>query len=127
MGAAFGTHHRLNGSGLVQASNTTRAGPPMSRVTTYSQSDLRSAVVVAGSFSLVAPIDRLLPFQRGPEAGVLMAPNVSLMPAGTMSNFAARSETEAWRRTRGAYNAKSPGDLSTGLLPSVRFPGTFSL
>src|SRR5712675_615935 len=63
----FGTHHRLNSSGLVHASNTIRAGPLMVRVTTSSRSDFRSTVVWffmgAGSLSLLASIDLLLPFQ----------------------------------------------------------------
>src|SRR6187431_2755718 len=63
----FGTHHRLNSSGLVHASNTMRAGPLKVRVTTSSRSDFRSAVVRffmgVGSLSLVASIDLLLPFQ----------------------------------------------------------------
>src|SRR5688572_21456059 len=41
----FGTHHCLNSSGLVHASNTMRAGPLKVRVTTSSRSDLRSTVV----------------------------------------------------------------------------------
>src|SRR5215813_774226 len=41
----FGTHHCLNSSGLVQASNTMRAGALKVRVTTSSRSDLRSIVV----------------------------------------------------------------------------------
>src|SRR5215475_2544558 len=41
----FGAHHRLNSSGLVQASNTTRAGALKVRVTTSSRSDFRSTVV----------------------------------------------------------------------------------
>src|SRR5262249_17857104 len=40
----FGTHQRLNSSGLVQASNTRRAGPLTVRVTTSSRSDFRSTV-----------------------------------------------------------------------------------
>src|SRR6185369_7955574 len=63
----FGTHHCLNSSGLVHASNTMRAGPLMVRVTTSSRSDFRSAVVWlftgVGSLSLLASIDLLLPFQ----------------------------------------------------------------
>ena len=63
----FGTHHRLNSSGLVHASNTRRAGPLMVRVTTSSRSDFRSTVVRffmgVGSLSLLASIDLLLPFQ----------------------------------------------------------------
>src|ERR1044071_7615313 len=62
----FGTHHRLNSSGLVHASNTIRAGPLKVRVTTSSRSDFRSTVVRffigVGSLSLVS-IDFLLPFQ----------------------------------------------------------------
>src|SRR6476659_1281767 len=63
----FGTHHRLNSSGLVHASNTMRAGALKVRVTTSSRSDFRSVVVWffmgAGSFPLLASIDHLLPFQ----------------------------------------------------------------
>src|ERR1044071_6220791 len=63
----FGTHHRLNSSGLVHASNTMRAGPLKVRVTTSSRSDFRSTVVRffmrVGSLSLLASIDLLLPFQ----------------------------------------------------------------
>src|SRR6476660_5064312 len=63
----FGTHHRLNSSGLVHASNTMRAGPLKVRVTTSSRSDFRSTVVRffmgVGSLSLFASINLLLPFQ----------------------------------------------------------------
>src|SRR6185295_1308212 len=63
----FGTHHCLNSSGLVHASNTMRAGPLMVRVTTSSRSDFRSAVVRffmgVGSLPPLASIDLLLPFQ----------------------------------------------------------------
>src|SRR5260221_11004363 len=63
----FGAHHRLSSSGLVNASNTMRAGPLMVRVTTSSRSDFRSTVVRffvgVGSLSLLASIDFLLPFQ----------------------------------------------------------------
>src|SRR5262245_24567719 len=63
----FGTHHCLNSSGLVHASNTMRAGPLMIRVTTSSRSDFRSAVVRffvgMGSLSLLASIGFLLPFE----------------------------------------------------------------
>src|SRR4026207_1799476 len=63
----FGTHHRLSSSGLVNASNTMRAGPLMVRVTTSSRSDFRSTVVWffmgVSSLSCVASIDVLLPFQ----------------------------------------------------------------
>src|SRR6478609_6395786 len=62
----FGTHHRLNSSGLVHASNTMRAGPLTVRVTTSSRSDFRSTVVRffmgVGSLPLVAFIKLLLPF-----------------------------------------------------------------
>src|SRR5215510_5180227 len=81
----FGTHHRLSSSGLVQASNTIRAGALKVRVTTSSRSDFRSTVVrffpEAGSPSLFASIGLFLPFQsldnlvqlvetRGPELAV---------------------------------------------------------
>src|SRR5262245_52795485 len=63
----LGTHHRLNSSGLVHASNTMRAGPLKVRVTTSSRSDFRSTVVRffmrVGSLSLFASIDLLLLFQ----------------------------------------------------------------
>src|SRR5262245_4384863 len=62
----FGTHHRLNSSDLVNASNTMRAGPLKVRVTTSSRSDFRSTVVRfmgAGSLSLLASIAVLLPFE----------------------------------------------------------------
>src|SRR5262252_9601806 len=63
----FGTHHCLNSSGLVHASNTMRAGALKVRVTTSSRSDFRSTVVRffmgVGSLSLFASIDLLLPFQ----------------------------------------------------------------
>src|SRR5262245_21909935 len=63
----FGTHHRLNSSGLVHASNTIRAGALKVRVTTSSRSDVRSVVVGffngVGSLSLLASIGFLLPFQ----------------------------------------------------------------
>src|SRR6266498_1217505 len=63
----FGTHHCLNSSGLVHASNTMRAGPLKVRVTTSSRSDFRSTVVRffmgVGSLTLLASIDLLLPFQ----------------------------------------------------------------
>src|SRR4030095_1685286 len=63
----FGTHHRLNSSGVVHASNTMRAGPLKVRVVTSSRSDVRSTVVLffvgAGSLPVLASIDLLLPFQ----------------------------------------------------------------
>ena len=63
----FGTHQRLNSSGVVHASNTMRAGASKVRVTTTSRSDFRSTVVRffmgVGSPSLLASIDLLLPFQ----------------------------------------------------------------
>src|SRR6478672_6118120 len=65
--ADFGAHHRLSSSGLVQASNTMRAGALKARVTTSSRSDFRSTVVrffpEAKSRSLFAAIDLFLPFQ----------------------------------------------------------------
>src|SRR5258706_14670238 len=65
--ADFGTHHRLNNSGLVHASNTMRAGPLKVRVSTSSRSDFRSTVVWffmgAGSLSLPAAFYPLLRFQ----------------------------------------------------------------
>src|SRR4051794_25594478 len=85
----FGTHHRLNRSGLVHASNTRRAGPLNVRVTTSSRSDFRSTVVRffmgVGSLSLLASINLLLAFQfldnlvqlveaRIPELAVLLDP-----------------------------------------------------
>src|SRR5262249_2487754 len=63
----FGTQHRLNSSGLVNASKTIRAGPLMVRVTTSSRSDVRCTVVpffiAVASRSPLASIDLLLPFQ----------------------------------------------------------------
>src|SRR5262245_2950134 len=63
----FGTHHRLNNSGLVQASNTMRAGALKVRVTTSSRSDFRSTFVrflpEVRSTSLFASIDVLLPLR----------------------------------------------------------------
>src|SRR6185436_6312794 len=61
----FGTHHCLNSSGLVHASNTRRAGPLNVRVTTSSRPDFRSTVVFfgVGSLPLLASIRLLLPFQ----------------------------------------------------------------
>src|SRR6185436_17621304 len=62
----FGTHHCLNSSGVVHASNTRRAGALKVRVTTSSRSDFRSTVVRffmgVGSLFLVASIDLLLQF-----------------------------------------------------------------
>src|SRR4029450_7573480 len=63
----FGTHHCLNSSGLVHASNTMRAGGLKVRVTTSSRSAFRSTVVRffigVASLSLLASIGLLLPFQ----------------------------------------------------------------
>src|SRR5215510_7567268 len=62
----FGTHHRLNRSGLVQASNTMRAGPLKVRVTTSSRT---SALSSCGSswgwahFLVLPPIGALLRFE----------------------------------------------------------------
>src|SRR4051812_41069123 len=65
--ADFGTHHRLNSSGLLQASNTMRGGALKVRVTTSSRSDFRSTVVgffmVLGSLSLFSFIDSSIQFQ----------------------------------------------------------------
>src|SRR5262245_59470517 len=64
----FGTHHCVNSSGLVHASNTRRAGASNVRVTPSSCSAVRSTVVRffmgVASRSLLASIDLLLPFQR---------------------------------------------------------------
>src|SRR5579864_7376075 len=85
----FGAHHRLSSLGVVQASNTMRAGPLRVRVTTSSRSDFRSTVVryfmVVSSLSLFASIDRLLAFQfldhlvqlveaHGPELAIPLEP-----------------------------------------------------
>src|SRR4051812_29079695 len=65
--ADFGTHQRLNSSGLVHAANTMRAGALKVRVTTSSRSDFRSTVVRffigVSSLPLLASIELLLPFQ----------------------------------------------------------------
>src|SRR3954447_15068898 len=62
----FGTHHCLNSSALVHASNTSRAGPLMVRVTTSSRS-FRSTVVRffmwVGSLSVRTSIGFLLAFE----------------------------------------------------------------
>src|SRR6476661_9351796 len=57
----FGTHHCLNSSGWVHASNTRRAGPLKVRVMTISRSDVCSTVVwfFMGSLFLVACIGLL--------------------------------------------------------------------
>src|SRR5262249_54109906 len=85
----FGTHHCLNSSGLVHASNTMRAGPLKVRVTTISRSDFRSTVVRffvgVASLSLLASIgvlpsfqflDNLVQFVEAcvPELAVLLEP-----------------------------------------------------
>src|SRR5687768_1679818 len=76
----FGTHHRLNSSGLVHASNTVRAGALNVRVTTSSRSDFRSTVVRffigVVSLSLVASIDPFLPFQFLDNLVQLVEPRV---------------------------------------------------
>src|SRR5919201_4370277 len=56
----FGTHHRLNSSGLDQASNTMRARAANVRLTTTSRSDFFSIVV--GFVSPCVSIDLLLLF-----------------------------------------------------------------
>src|SRR3954469_13456562 len=62
----LGTHHRFISSGLVHASNTTRAGALNVRVTTTSRSDFFSTVVMffmdVCSPSLPAAIDLFLRF-----------------------------------------------------------------
>src|SRR5689334_20870386 len=85
----LGSHHRLNRSGLVHASNTMRAGASKVRVTMSSRSDFRSTVVRffmgLGSLSLLASIEFLPLFQIlddlvqlveacGPELAVLLEP-----------------------------------------------------
>src|ERR1700693_4750591 len=63
----FGTHHCLNSSGLVHASNTMRAGPLIVRVTTSSRADIRSDVVRffmgVCSLAVLVSIALLLAFQ----------------------------------------------------------------
>src|SRR5262245_39120628 len=62
----FGTHQRLNNSGLLHASKTMCAGALNVRVTTSSRSDLRSTAVrfmVAGLPSFPSGICLLLAFQ----------------------------------------------------------------
>src|SRR5689334_9429054 len=85
----LGTHHLLNRSALVQASNTRRAGALTVRVTTSSSSDFRSTrvwfFVGVVSLSLLASIFVLLLFQflnnnvqlveaRGPELAIPLDP-----------------------------------------------------
>src|SRR6188768_4209746 len=83
----FGAHQRISSSGLVQASNTMRAGPSNTLVTTSSRSDARSVLVsfTATVSSLVAAIGFLLLFQflddlvqlvesGGPELPVALDP-----------------------------------------------------
>src|SRR4029453_10866304 len=64
---AMGSGEALNTTGLVEASNTMRAGALKVRVTTSSRSDFRSTVVrffmAVVSLSFFASIDLLLPFQ----------------------------------------------------------------
>src|SRR5512141_2922411 len=76
----FGSHHCLNSSGLVHASNTMRAGPLTVRVTTSSRSDFRSTVVRffmgVSSLSLLASIDLLLLFQFLDNPVQLVEPGV---------------------------------------------------
>src|SRR4051812_17968241 len=61
----FGAHHRMSSSGVVQASNTIRAGATKVRVTTSSRSDVRSTVVrfFTGVLSPFAAIGFFLLFQ----------------------------------------------------------------
>src|SRR5690348_1594950 len=84
----LGTHHRLNSSGLVQASNTMRAGAAKVRVTTSSRSDFRSVVVrlFIGSFLCVQFLNDLVQRieARGPELAVSLDPGrLFLKPAQT--------------------------------------------
>src|SRR6187399_2143368 len=76
----FGTHHCLNSSGRVHASNTRRAGPLTVLVTTSSRSDFRSTVVRffmgATSRSLLASMDVLLPLQRLDNLVQLVEPGI---------------------------------------------------
>src|SRR5690349_18495066 len=62
----LGTHHLLNRSALVHASNTRRAGPLTVRVTTSSRSDFRSTFVRffiwVASVPLLSSIGFLLQF-----------------------------------------------------------------
>src|SRR5258708_11078319 len=63
----LGTHHLLNSSALVHASNTRRAGALTVRVTTRSRSDVRSTAVrffvAVASLSLLSSISLLHPAQ----------------------------------------------------------------
>src|SRR5262245_12577303 len=91
----WGTHHCLNSSALANASNTSRAGALMVRVTTISLSEARSTVVRfagAGSGFLLASMDLLLAFQfldyllkrveaRLPELAVALQPGSLLLEA----------------------------------------------
>src|SRR5689334_11765970 len=62
---AFGTHHRLNNSGLLHASKTMCGAALNVRVTTSSRSDLRFTTVrfMAALFSFPSGICLLLAFQ----------------------------------------------------------------
>src|SRR5262245_48888142 len=83
----FGTHHCLNSSGLVQASNTRRAGALKVRVTTSSRSDFRSTIVRfftgVGSLFFLASIDSLLSFQCLHHLGQLVETRLP-EPAGPL-------------------------------------------
>src|SRR6187455_2281336 len=107
----FGTHHCLNSSGFVHASNTRRAGPLKVRVTTSSRSDFRSTVVrffkTAGSLSLLASIGLLLPFQflddlvqlveaRGPELVIPLDP-CRLFPKAARAELAGPHAPDLFR------------------------------
>src|SRR5512143_1728146 len=85
----FGTHHCLNSSGLVHASNTIRAGPLIVPDTTSSRADLRSDAVRffmgVGSPAVLASMASLLACQcvdhllqcidaRVPEPAVALDP-----------------------------------------------------
>src|SRR4051812_35568440 len=86
-----GTHHRLNSSGLVHASNTMRGGALKVRAMTSSRSDFRSTVVGffmrVGSVSLFASIELLHSLQFIDNLVQLVEPYVpdlavSLDPCG---------------------------------------------
>src|SRR5471032_2664566 len=109
----FGTHHCLNSSGLVHASNTRRGGASKVRVTTISRSDVRSDRVRffmgADSLSVLATITLLLALQfiddrvqrietRGPQLAVVLDPGRLLLeparaePAGPHSPHLLRGD-----------------------------------
>ena len=102
----FGTHQRLNSSGLVHASNTMRAGALKVRVTTSSRSDFRSTVVRSSrpsdAFSLLASVSvprRPCPARRSarPRAGGSSRSTPSLPRAGAgRACRSARARPSRW-------------------------------